>query len=165
VCGNVQEEEVTALLGNMNLGTNDGVKIDLGYLTDIKESKNVYPSKFFQSAVSLTYQWDINYKHELNYASKIFLEMLNYDLFNIIREKYNYCYYIYAFSNSYLNTVEIVSEIESKNLDDIIRLISEILQNYIDNFNEEQFEISKKKIFTYINNAKDIETDSGYAYI
>ena len=159
ICGNVDEEEVISLFGNVDLNSKSTSQIDLSYLKNIDEGRNVFNSEFFQSAVSLIYQCDIVYKHELHYALKVFLEMFNYDLFNIIREKHNYCYYIYAHSNNYLNTIEIVSEIESKNLDEIIRLISEILESYIVNFNQEQFEVSKHKIFTYLNNTKENQLD------
>ena len=85
--------------------------------------------------------------------------MFNYDLFNIIREKYNFCYYIYAISNNYLNTIEIVSEIESKNLEKMIEIIGNIIKDYNDHFNDDQFEISKAKILNYIKNSYDSGSD------
>ena len=84
--------------------------------------------------------------------------MLNYDLFNIIREKYNYCYYIYALSNNYLNTIEIVSEIESKNFEDVIRITNEIIDSYKEDKSSD-FLITKNKIINLIKSNQDNSRD------
>jgi len=160
VCGDVEENKIEELFSNLNLKNSNQKILDLSYLKEIeKVDVQVYESNFLQSAISLIYECDINYNDELYYALKVFIEMFNYDLFNIIREKYNYCYYIYAISNNYLNTIEIVSEIESKNLDNVIKYIDEIIKGYETNFNEEQFEICKNKILTYIKTSLDSSRD------
>lgn len=159
VCGNV-DENVASEFTNFNLKNSNREILDISYLKKFDSyDKQEFESNFLQSAISLIYECDINYNDELFYALKVFLEMLNYDLFNIIREKYNFCYYIYAISNNYLNTIEIVSEIESKNLDKIVELIDEIIKGYNDNFNVERFDICKNKILTYIKNSLDNPTD------
>ena len=160
ICGDIDEKQAKDMLYDERFKYNDESLLNMAYLKEFNKSDiNVFESNFLQSAISIIYQCNINYNDELYYALKIFLEMFNYDLFNVIREKYNFCYYIYAISNNYLNTVEIVSEIESKNLDKIISLTDEIIKGYIDNFNIKQFEICKNKIFTYIKNSIDSPYD------
>lgn len=159
VCGNV-DNDIANKFDNFNLKNTNKEILNISYLKKFAfYDKQEFESNFLQSAISLIYECDINYNDELFYALKVFLEMLNYDLFNIIREKYNFCYYIYAISNNYLNTIEIVSEIESKNLDKIIELIDEIIKGYNDNFNMERFNICKNKILTYIKNSLDNPID------
>ena len=160
VCGDVDENELTSYLSNFDLKNDNNFDLDLSYLKDIdNRGKQEYESSFLQSAISLIYQCDIKYNDKLFYPLKVFLEMFNYDLFNIIREKYNYCYYIYALSNNYLNTIEIVSEIESKNLDSLISLVDEILKSYQDSFDSNKFLLAKNKMISYIENAKDNPKD------
>ena len=160
VCGDVEENRIKSLWRDERLKNQNNKPLNLSYIHPVvKREPNVFESHFLQSAISLIYECDILYNHELYYALKVFLEMFNYDLFNIIREQYNFCYYIYAISNNYLNTIEIVSEIESTNLDKIISLIDEILVQYQENFNYTQFEICKNKIFAYIKNSLDSAGD------
>ena len=131
VCGDIDENNLVNRFNSFKLKSFETELLDLSYLKDIeKKEKQIFESKFLQSAISLIYQCDIKYNDSLYYPLKVFLEMLNYDLFNVIREKYNFCYYIYAIKNNYLNTIEIVSEIESKNLDKVVELIDEIIGNY-----------------------------------
>ena len=133
-------------------------KTESTYKKALESSNNEYESKFLQSAISLIYECNIVYTDKLFYALKVFIEMLNYDLFNIIREKHNYCYYIYALCNNYLNTIEIVSEIESKNFKDIIRIIDEIIKDY-ENDKSSDFEITKNKIINLIKANQDNSRD------
>lgn len=159
VCGEVDEAQLSYFEG-FNLKSNDENYLDMGYLKPIEKREiDVFESSFLQSAISIIYECDIIYNDSLYYALKIFLEMFNYDLFNIIREKYNFCYYIYAMSNNYLNTIEIVSEIESKNLNQIVDIIEDILKGYKENINKEQFELSKNKIFTALKTSKESASD------
>jgi len=162
VVGEVDNEKVISKLGFLKVNSNND-SLDLSYLKDIEKKDNVFESNFLQSAISLIYECNINYNDELYYPLKVFIEMLNYDLFNVIREKYNYCYYIYALSNNYLNTIEIVSEIESKNFEDIIRLIDEIIKGY-ESKSEEEFIISRDKIINYINSSLDNSRDLSSLY-
>lgn len=156
VCGDVDEEELCARLVSLDLHNYNKSILNLSYLKEIeKKDIQVFDSKFLQSAISFLYECDIKYNDRLYYPLKVFLEMLNYDLFNVIREKYNFCYYISAMSNNYLNTVEIASEIESKNLDKVIELVEEIIEGYSRNFDEERFNLCKNKILTYISNSTD----------
>lgn len=160
VCGNVDENEVCENLSCLKLSNSENEYLNLSYIKPIeKKDTQVYESNFLQSAISIIYECNINYNDDLFYALKLFIEMFNYDLFYIIREKYNFCYYIYSMSNNYLNTIEVVSEIESKNLDKIVELIDEIIKKYIDNFDVERFEICKNKILTYIKNSLDTPKD------
>lgn len=160
ICGDINESEAESLFKDINFKNNDNHFLNLSYLKNLeKVDTQVFESHYLQSAVSIIYQCDINYDDKLYYALKLFLEMFNYDLFNIIREKYNFCYYIYAISNNYLNTIEIVSEIESKNLDRMSEIIETIIKDYNDNFNVNQFEVSKAKILNYIKNSYDSGAD------
>ena len=93
VIGEVDANKVYKELSFLSVKGNDD-KLDYSYLKTIESSNNEYESKFLQSAISLIYECNIVYTDKLFYALKVFIEMLNYDLFNIIREKHNYCYYI-----------------------------------------------------------------------
>ena len=157
VIGEVDANKVYKELSFLSVKGNDD-KLDYSYLKTIESSNNEYESKFLQSAISLIYECNIVYTDKLFYALKVFIEMLNYDLFNIIREKHNYCYYIYALCNNYLNTIEIVSEIESKNFKDIIRIIDEIIKDY-ENDKSSDFEITKNKIINLIKANQDNSRD------
>lgn len=169
ICGDVDEEEIVSLFSGFNLIQDKDNILNLNYLNCINESKNVFESNFLQSAISLIYECNITYSDKLYYALKVFLEMLNYDLYHIIREEYNFCYYIYAISNNYLNTIEIVSEIESKNLEKVIELINNIIKEYTNKIDEDEFIICKDKILTYIKNSLDnprdlIELEFGFDF-
>lgn len=157
VIGEVDSNKVNDEFSFLKVNENSD-KLDYSYLKEIKVLNNEYDSKFLQSAISLIYECNIVYGDELFYALKIFIEMLNYDLFNIIREKYNYCYYIYALCNNYLNTIEIVSEIESKNFKDIMRIIDEIIKEY-ENDKTSDFLITKNKIINLIKANQDNSRD------
>ena len=160
VCGDVNEDDVANKLSSFNLKNTNKELLNLSYLREIENKEvQVFESKFLQSAISIMYECDIKYNDRLYYPFKVFLEILNYDLFNVIREKYNFCYYIYAMSNNYLNTVEIASEIESKNLDKVVELIDDIIEGYSKNFDEERFNLCKNKILTYISNSTDSPRD------
>ena len=162
VVGEVDKDEIINKLSFLRTTSNEDI-LDLSYLKEIEKKDNVFESNFLQSAISLIYECNINYNDRLYYPLKVFIEMLNYDLFNVIREKYNYCYYIYALSNNYLNNIEIVSEIESKNFNDVIRLIDEIIKGY-DSKSEEEFIISRDKIISYINSSLDNSRDLSSLY-
>ncbi len=160
VCGDVSVEDIVNELSSFELKSSNKDLLNISYLKDLdKKEIQVFDSKFMQSAISIMYQCDIKYNDRLYYPFKVFLEILNYDLFNIIREKYNFCYYIYAMSNNFLNIVEIASEIESKNLEKVVELIQEIIDGYSSTFDEERFNICKNKILTYIANSTDSPRD------
>lgn len=159
ICGEVNQEDLNDIMDD-RLITNDEDILNLSYIKEIeKTDTNVFESDFLQSAISIIYQNNIDYKHPLYYAYKVFLEILNYDLFNIIREKYNFCYYVYAISNNYLNTMEIVSEIESKNLDKVVELVEEIIKGYDNDLEDSKFELSKNKLLSALRSSKESAGD------
>ena len=162
VVGQVENDKVISAFDFIKLKENTD-ELEYSYLKTIEESKYEYESKFLQSAISLIYECNIIHSDRLYYASKVFVEMLNYDLFNIIREKYNYCYYIYAISNNYLNTIEIVSEIESKNFEDVIRITNEIIDGYKEDKTND-FLVTKNKILNLIKSNEDNARDMALVY-
>lgn len=162
IIGDVDSNKVFNDLSFLSVNGNDD-RLNYSYIKSLEISNNEYESKFLQSAISLIYECNILYTSPLFYPLKVFIEMLNYDLFNIIREKYNYCYYIYALSNNYLNTIEIVSEIESKNFKDVIRIIDEIIAGYDEN-KINDFNVTKNKIINLIKANKDNARDIALMY-
>jgi predicted Zn-dependent peptidase len=162
VVGQVDNDKLISAFDFIKLKENTD-ELEYSYLKTIEESKYEYESKFLQSAISLIYECNIIHSDRLYYASKVFVEMLNYDLFNIIREKYNYCYYIYAISNNYLNTIEIVSEIESKNFEDVIRITNEIIDGYKEDKTSD-FLVTKNKILNLIKSNEDNARDMALVY-
>ena len=160
VCGDVEDDLIDDF-ADFNLTFADALKLDLSYLRNFNQLETkAYESSFLQSAISIIYHCDVLYNDELYFALKVFIEMLNYQLFKIIREEYNYCYYIYALSNNYLNTFEIVSEIESKNLDKVVELVQSIIDSYTISFNVEQFNLCKNKILNSIKTSLDSPRDT-----
>ena len=160
VCGDIEESSLLEKFNDFEIITYNRDLLDLSYLKNLEnKGVQIYESEFLQSAISLIYQCDIQYDDKLYYPLKIFIEMLNYDIFNVIREKHNFCYYIYAIKNNYLNTIEIVSEIESKNLDKVVQLIDEIIKDYAIKFNDERFKLARNKILNYIKNSQDNPRD------
>ena len=157
VIGQVEENRVLDEFSFLKIEDNNDA-LDYSYLKSINEGRYEYESKFLQSAISLIYECNIVNNDSLFFALRVFVEMLNYDLFNIIREKYNYCYYIYALSNNYLNTIEIVSEIESKNFEDVIRITNEIIDSYKEDKSSD-FLITKNKIINLIKSNQDNSRD------
>lgn len=157
VIGQVEENRVLDEFSFLKIEDNNDA-LDYSYLKSINEGRYEYESKFLQSAISLIYECNIVNNDPLFFALRVFVEMLNYDLFNIIREKYNYCYYIYALSNNYLNTIEIVSEIESKNFEDVIRITNEIIDSYKEDKSSD-FLITKNKIINLIKSNQDNSRD------
>jgi len=97
---------------------------------------------------------------ERRYALKLYSEVLggssNSVLFQNIREKHGYCYYINSYAKAYDNILIINSGIEKDNIDKCLKLIRKCMKNINDGkFDEEVLEASKKMVISAIKATTD----------
>lgn len=100
---------------------------------------------------------------ERKYTLLVYNEMLggssNSLLFDTIREKNSYAYYVNSNLKSYDNILMIYSGIENKNVEDVQKLIKKVLQNIIKGkFTEEDLNNAKETIISSINASKDSQS-------
>ena len=98
--------------------------------------------------------------YERKYVLSVYNEMLggssNSLLFDMVREKNSYAYYINSLAKAYDNNLIIYSGIESSNEVEVMKLIKQTLQNIMKgNFSDELLESSKKTIISSIRASKD----------
>lgn len=125
------------------------------YKKNINKQENLsFPSTFKQSSICTIYSLPV-YKDEIYFpSSRIYIEILNYYLFKIIREKYNFCYSIFAQHNPYLGIGKIFSNIEFKNYEKTLELIEEIFEDLNKKIDKNVFTMAKTK---QINNYKSLD--------
>ena len=100
---------------------------------------------------------------ERKYVLPVYGEMLggssNSLLFDAVREKNSYAYYVNANIKAYDNIMMIYSGIENKNVDDVLKLIKKVLQNVTKGkFADEDLNNAKETIIASINASKDSQT-------
>ena len=152
IIGNFDVEEIKeAILKNIKLKDRKYIK-ENHMIDDIKKSikEKIVKEKFDvnQSKLSIGLNVDTLTDFEAQYVMRIFSFILgggsDSKLFKIVREKHSLCYYI---SSSYLmdyNSFQIVSGIDSKNFDEVIKLIKEQLKEMQEgNFLETSIEDAK----------------------
>lgn len=98
--------------------------------------------------------------YERKYVIKLYNEILggssNSMLFNTVREKNSYCYYINSSVKSYDNTLIIYSGVEGENIDKCIKLVKKCLKDIRDGkFKEEDMTSSKNIIISSIKASAD----------
>ena len=99
-------------------------------------------------------------EYERKYVIKMYNEILggnsNSILFNILREKNSYCYYINSSVNAYDNILIINSGVDSKNIDKSIKLIKKCLKDISSGkFSDEDMESSRNTIISAIKSNRD----------
>lgn len=97
---------------------------------------------------------------ERKYTIKLYNELLggssNSILFETVREKNSYCYYINSSVKAYDNILIINSGVETENIDKCIKLIKKSLKNIRDGkISEEDLESSKNTIISAIKSVSD----------
>lgn len=97
---------------------------------------------------------------ERKYTIKLYNELLggssNSILFETVREKKSYCYYINSSVKAYDNILIINSGVEGKNIDKSIKLIKKCLKNIREGkIKEEDLEASKNTIISAIKSSSD----------
>lgn len=97
---------------------------------------------------------------ERKYVIKLYNELLggnsNSMLFNTVREKNSYCYYINSTAKAYDNILIINSGVEQKNIDKCIKLIKKCLKDIRDGkIKEEDIESARNTIISGIKSASD----------
>ena len=100
---------------------------------------------------------------ERKYALLVYNEILggssNSLLFDTVREKNSYAYYINSIVKSYDNIMMIYSGIENGNEDNVLKLIKKVLQNMCKGkFDKDIFENAKETIIASIKASKDSQT-------
>ena len=98
--------------------------------------------------------------YERKYVSKLYNELLggssNSILFETVREKNSFCYYINSSIKAYDNILIINSGIEGKNIDKVVKLIKKCLKNIGDGkIKDEDIEASKNTIISAIRASSD----------
>ena len=99
-------------------------------------------------------------EYERKYVIKMYNEILggnsNSILFNILREKNSYCYYINSSVKAYDNILIINSGVDSKNIDKSIKLIKKCLKDISSGkFSDEDMESSRNTIISAIKSNRD----------
>ena len=100
---------------------------------------------------------------ERKYVLLVYSELLggssNSLLFDTVREKNSYAYYVNSNMKSYDNIMMIYAGIESKNVDDVFKLIKKVLNNVIKGkFTDSDLENAKETIIASINASKDSQS-------
>lgn len=98
--------------------------------------------------------------YERRYVIKLYNELLggssNSILFDTVREKNSYCYYINSSVKAYDNILLINSGVEGKNIDKCIKLIKKCLKDIKDGkIKDEDIEASKNTIISGIKSSSD----------
>lgn len=100
---------------------------------------------------------------ERKYVLMVYSELLggssNSLLFDAVREKNSYAYYVNSNVKSYDNTMMIYSGIENENVEDVLKLIKKVLQNVSKGkFEQKDLENAKQTIIASINASKDSQS-------
>ena len=100
---------------------------------------------------------------ERKYVLLVYSELLggssNSLLFDTVREKNSYAYYVNSNMKSYDNIMMIYAGIESRNVDDVFKLIKKVLNNVIKGkFTDGDLENAKETIIASINASKDSQS-------
>jgi len=156
VCGEIDFEKVEEY-ANKYLKL-EGNRNNYNYIhkNELKKYDDAsYDSKFSQSSIAILYDLDIYVGEKENYAALVFIEMLNYYLFKIIREEHNFCYSIYISYLSSRGLCYLQSNIEEKNYEMTLKLIDEIINDLKNNIDEKVLLICKDKIITNVKKEVD----------
>ncbi len=97
---------------------------------------------------------------ERKYVLPVYAEMLggtaNSILFDAVREKNSYAYYVNAIAKAYDNVMMIYSGIENGNEDNVVKIIKKTLANISkNNFDNDKFESAKETLMSAIKSSAD----------
>ena len=159
VVGNVEAEEIKNIFReNFKLKTfhKQDVSIITDELTDIRKLKEYREnSDVNQTQLALLYACHNLSDRERKYVLPVFGEMLggsaNSILFDAVREKNSYAYYVNAIVKSYDNIMIVYSGIEKGNEKNVYKIIEKELRNISKgNFSVDKFESAKKTMISAI---------------
>lgn len=151
-------------LFNKKFSNLKGGKENLSFSVNHKYKNNVISKEdklsFNQSRLYVGYRLNDFTKHELLHVMKVYNTILgtmnDSILFNIVREKYSFCYSIGSFYSKVNPSLTIYAGINKDNYEKSVELIKECVLMMSDkNIVSNMFDSAKKTINTYINDYYD----------
>lgn len=126
------------------------------YRNEMKKYEDYsFESKFNQSSIGILFDVNVYFNDKLYYPMCLFVEMFNYYLFKIVREEHNFCYSIYATYLGSKGLCYLQSNIEAKNYEMTLKLISEIIEDLRNNIDVKVLDICKSKIINSLKKEED----------
>ena len=114
-----------------------------------------FDSKFSQSSIGVMFDLNVYFNDKLYYPTVVFVEMLNYYLFKIVREEHNFCYSIYATYMGSRGICYLQSNIEARNYEKTLDLINDIISDLQSNIDDKVLNICKDKVINGLRREED----------
>ena len=145
VIGNIEEKELKSMLLNKFVINQKEVKFENLYFKKSlpKLEDQILPSSFSQSTLALVYDMPVFGDESLFWASTLLLDILDYEIFNEVREKKNYCYFIQSKKNKLSNLLAIFSYMKYENIQDTRKIVSKIIKNLASNIEQKSINTAK----------------------
>lgn len=165
VVGDVDKDIISEYVNTYFPFSNRSVQLEIINTLQIDNSKEKYDTKQIdQSILEVLYTTDLKSNDENHYASLIGNGILGIFptslLFSNIREKKSLCYTISSGIDNYYGFLHIATGIDSKNIDEVIKLIDIEVSNVKNgNFSDELLETTKNLYVSAIKSNND--TDKG----
>ncbi len=164
VVGDIDKDKIRKQFKEeFKINTFKKIKNDI-LVNELKISKKIktYKEKDIANQTQLTLLCSLNKltEFERKYVTLVYNELLggasNSLLFDTVREKNSYAYYINSTSKPYDNNLLIYAGIEPNNEEPVIKLIKKTLQSITkNNFSNQLLENAKETIISSIKNTKD----------
>lgn len=166
VVGEINEEKIKKIIKEKFIvNSYKKIKKDIlvNELTSKKITKIIEKDKANQTQLTILCNLKNITEWERKYVLLVYNELLggssNSLLFDTVREKNSYAYYINSTTKPYDNTLMIYSGIEPGNSEEVIKLIKKTLQNLTKSLYEDKaLESAKETIISSIKSSKDSPT-------
>lgn len=166
VVGEINEENIKKIIKEKFIvNSYKKIKKDIlvNELTSKKITKIIEKDKANQTQLTILCNLKNITEWERKYVLLVYNELLggssNSLLFDTVREKNSYAYYINSTTKPYDNTLMIYSGIEPGNSEEVIKLIKKTLQNLTKSlFEDKALESAKETIISSIKSSKDSPT-------
>ena len=166
VVGEINEEKIKKIIKEKFIvNSYKKIKKDIliNELTSKKIKKIIEKDKANQTQLTILCNLKNITEWERKYVLLVYNELLggssNSLLFDTVREKNSYAYYINSTTKPYDNTLMIYSGIEPGNSEEVIKLIKKTLQNLTKSlFEDKALESAKETIISSIKSSKDSPT-------
>ncbi len=166
VVGEINEEKIKKIIKEKFIvNSYKKIKKDIlvNELTSKKITKTIEKDKANQTQLTILCNLKNITEWERKYVLLVYNELLggssNSLLFDTVREKNSYAYYINSTTKPYDNTLMIYSGIEPGNSEEVIKLIKKTLQNLTKSlFEDKALESAKETIISSIKSSKDSPT-------
>ena len=166
VVGEINEENIKKIIKEKFIvNSYKKIKKDIlvNELTSKKIIKTIEKDKANQTQLTILCNLKNITEWERKYVLLVYNELLggssNSLLFDTVREKNSYAYYINSTTKPYDNTLMIYSGIEPGNSEEVIKLIKKTLQNLTKSlFEDKALESAKETIISSIKSSKDSPT-------